>query len=185
MGEGALEKQKTFPKAWTCANIVREGLTCNGPTLQLRVRAAKCLRRNRLRGGDSTHRSNFTLICYLLVMSCYLLHSSQMIPICSRLRLYLSTASLYGSHLALNKCSVEICPLGRFNPGRNLTPADKLFHSVHYWQSIRLCPDATWLSGTHKYPHTCAPHVIPHRQVYKFNVICDGYPLSLSPFSHR
>lgn len=138
-------------------------------------------RRNRLRGGNSTHRSNFTLICYLLVMSCYLLHSSQMIPICSRLRLYLSTAGLYGSHLALNECSVEICPLGRFNPGRNLTPTDKLIHFVHYWQSIRLCPDATWLSGTHKCRHTCAPHVIPHRQVYVFNVICDGYPLS--PFS--
>lgn len=146
----------------TSANILHEFLICcYDPTLQILIRTAKWLPQNTLHGSDLTHKSNLMLICYLLVMSCYLFHFSQIISDCFQEKLHILTAGPDSAHSF--KFNISHSPTNALlkyiyfqmlNWWMNSTVSFFFvcfflldLQVVHYWKiRVHLCPDVPWVS---------------------------------------
>ena len=134
----------------TSANILHEFLICcYDPTLQFLIRTAKWLPQNSLHGCDLTHKSNLMLICYLLVMSCYLSFISPKSSPLSPVRAP-HIDNMFGAQLVVH---VSHSSTNAFLEIYTLKCLNRPFffwinpHFVHYWKiRVHLCPDLPWVS---------------------------------------
>lgn len=124
-------------------------------------------------GGGSAHRSNLMLICYLLVMSCYLLqflpNDPHLFPVAALLTdggsLQVSFSHLTNARFGMLQLGKKADPQRvRVNPYCPLLAKQNPFvsKSTKVVRDCRLPVTNTIICG----------HYIPRRQVYIFNVIC-------------